>query len=158
MEGVILKVFFILATQRYEGLYREKKETQRGNGREGYVLSKVFLIWRTCFSFVLFDWSSTTEHKLLGLVSISLRILVLSCKWAIAVICMLCVTWQYIERKTKGALGRLTGILSSVTIKDCLEHWTKQEGHRPSRRIVEQLWKLFWKGQAPKSCYTLTST
>lgn len=70
MEGVILKVFSISATQRYEGLYREGKETQRGNGREGYMLNKAFLIRGAGLSFALFDWFNTTEHKLLGLVSV----------------------------------------------------------------------------------------
>lgn len=56
-------------SERYEGLYREGEETQQGNGLGGYVLSKVFLIQGPCLCFALFDWFSTTEHKLLGLVS-----------------------------------------------------------------------------------------
>lgn len=155
MEGVILKVFSILATQRYEGLYKGKEgDTARQWARRLCAETS-----GTHVSLLLYLTGPAQQNtSYWSWFPYSLRILVLSCKWAITAICMLFVTWQYIERKTKGALERLAGILSSVTIKDCLKHWTKQEGHRPSRRIMEMLWKLFWKGQAPKSCYTLTST
>lgn len=146
MEGVILKVFSISTTQRGMRGFIGKERRHRKERRHSKEMGEKSMCWirssssGTHVSLLLYLTGSTQQNtSYWGWCPNSLKILVLSCKWAIAAICMPCITWQYIERKTKGALQRLSVILSSVTLKDCSEHWTKWEGHRPSRRIMKAI-------------------
>lgn len=139
MEGVILKVFSVSTTQRgMRGFIGKGRRHSKAMGEEAMCWVRSSSSGAHVSVLLYLTGSAQQNTNYWGWFPNSLKILVL-CKWAIAAICMPCITWQYIERKTKGALQRLAVILSSVTLKDCSEHWTKWEGHRPSRRIMKAI-------------------